>query len=150
MRTFIYLVIILFFASCTDLSDGETYTYTVKNKSGVPVKIYAFNSNSMTPGEVIHTITLQNNEELTKKFEDGSPPKGYNFSDFFGKPSGRSVTDSIRVIYDNTKHQSFNSKNCNGEDRNPINICAYQGVDESFTFTAEDYKNAVNCNSNCE
>lgn len=150
MRTFIYLVIIFFSASCTDLSDGETYTYTVQNKSGVLIKVLAYNTSSVTPEEVIHSTILQNNEELTKKFEDGSPPKGYHFSDFFGKSSGRSVSDSIKIIYDNSKYKSFNSKNCTGVERNPLNICAYQSTEEIFVFTVEDYENAEDCNGNCE
>lgn len=150
MKTLFFLIILSFLACGTDQGITDTYIYTVRNESGVLVKVLAYNSFSSTPEEVIFTTTLENEDEITKKYKDGLPPRGYKFSDFFGKSNGGSVSDSIKVIYNNLKYKNFNSKNCTGGERNPLNICAYQGTEEIFVFTIEDYENAEDCNGNCE
>jgi hypothetical protein len=149
MRTLFFLIT-LFFISCgTDQGETKTYTYTVRNESGVQIKILAYYT--VNPSEVLHTTLLDSGEQITKNFQDGLPPRGYDFRDFFGNLNGRSaMADSIKVIYNNTKFNSFNSKDCNGGNRNPLNTCAYQGIEETFIFTIEDYDNAKDCNGNCE
>lgn len=149
MRKIFFLIALSLLASCTDLGSTDTYTYTVRNESGVIVKVLAYNSFSSTPEEVIFTTILENGDEITKIYKDGLPPRSYKFSDFFGKSNGASVSDSIKVIYNNLKYKSFNSKNCTGGERNPLNICAYQSTEEIFVFTVEDYENAEDCNGNC-
>lgn len=149
MRTFIYLFIIFVFSSCTDLADGETYTYTVRNESGVSIKVLAYH---IYANELLYTTTLENGNEIKKTIKDGSPPRGYSFSVFFAGLNGRrAITDSIKVIYNNTKSKIFISEiNCNGGFRNPLNTCVYSDTEENFVFTVEDYENAEDCNGDCE
>jgi hypothetical protein len=152
MRTMLFLTILCFLSCGTDQGETKTYTYSARNESGVLIKILAYNSLSTTPHEIIYSTTLENGNEIKKIFEDGLPPRGYNFSAFFANLNGRrAITDSIKVIYNNTKYKSFISEiNCSGEFRNPLNTCIYSDSEEIFTFTVEDYENAEDCNGNCE
>ena len=150
MRIVFFLITLSFLACGTDQGSRDTYTYTARNESGVSIKVLAYNTFSSNPEEVIFTTILENGDEITKTFQDGLPPRRYYFRDFFGKSSGRSVSDSIRIIYDNLKFKNFNSKNCSGGERNPLNECVYQSTEEIFVFKVEDYENAEDCNGNCE
>ena len=140
------------FISCTELVSTDTYTYTVRNESGIEIKILAYNTLSTNPNEIIYSSTLENGNEIKKTFEDGLPPKRYNFSSFFANLNGRrAITDSIKVIYNNTKFKSFISEiNCSGGLRNPLNTCIYSDTEEVFIFNVEDYENAEDCNGKCE
>jgi hypothetical protein len=151
-KRILFFIIALSFTACgTDQGATKTYTYTAENESGVPIKVLAYNSLSITPNEITFSTTFENGNKITKTFQDGLPPSGYYFRDFFGSLNGRkAVVDSIKVIYNNVKYKSFNSKDCNGGNRNPLNICAYQSTEEIFIFTVEDYENAEDCNGDCE
>ena len=150
MRALLFLITLLFLSCGTDQGSTDTYTYTARNESGVLIKILAYNTFSVTPEEVIFTTILKNGDEITKKYQDGLPPRRYRYSDFFGKAKGGSVADSIKVIYNNLKYKGFNSKNCTGGERNPLNTCTYQSTEETFIFTVEDYESAEDCNGNCD
>lgn len=147
MKTFIYLVIIFVFSSCTDLADGETYTYTVRNESGVSIKVLAYH---IYTNEVLYTTTLENGNEIKKTIKDGSPPRGYSFSVFFAGLNGRSgITNSIKVIYNNTKFKVYNNDNLTDE-RNPLGPNHNGGrLEATYTLTPDDYENAEDCNGNC-
>lgn len=158
MRTLFFLIT-LFFISCgPDMGETKTYTYTVRNESGVQIKIlayysyYSLNLNAVRHTILLHTTLLNSGEQITKQYQDFLPPRGYNFSSFFANLNGiRSITDSIKVIYNNTKFKSFISEtNCNGGFRNPLNTCIYSDTEETFIFTADDYENAEDCIGNCE
>lgn len=88
---------------------------------------------------------------MTKKFKDGSLPKGYHFREFFAGLNGRrAITDSIKVIYNNKFKIFISEINCNGGFRNPLNTCVYSDTEENFVFALEDYENAEDCNGDCE
>lgn len=55
--------------------------------------------------------------------------------------------DSIVINYSNEKKQIFVLEtNCNGNERNPLNICLYGDTEETFTFIEQDFENASPCN----
>lgn len=151
MKIALFLLALLFFVSCgTDQGETKTYTLVVRNESGVNVKVRAFNTFSSDKSEVIHITSFENNEEISKTYEDGLPPRGYFYSDFFGKLEGTSVADSIQVIFNNERFLSYNDKGCDASGRNPLDLCVYSNVNELFIFTVKDYENAEDCNGNCE
>lgn len=152
MKTILFFTILCLLSCGTDQGETKTYTYTVRNESGVLIKVLAYNTLSATPSEIIYSTTLENGNEIKKTFEDGLPPRGYNFSSFFANLNGRrAITDSIKVIYNNTKFKSFISEiNCSEGFRNPLNTCIYSETEEVFIFNVEDYENAEDCIGNCE
>lgn len=144
MKIILFLFILCFLACGTDQGEIKTYTYIVRNESGVPIKVLAYNSLSITPNEIVYSTTLENGNEIKKTFQDGLPSRGYFFRNFFGNLNGRgNVTDSIKIIYNNLKYKSFNSKDCTGGNRNPLNECLYRNTEETFILTPEDYANAI-------
>lgn len=150
MRTLLFFTILIFLSCGTDQGETKTYTYIVRNESGASIKVLSYNSLSVTPNEIVYSTTLENGNEIKKTFQDGLPPRGYFFRDFFGNLNGRgNVTDSIKIIYNNIKYKSFNSKDCTGGNRNPLNECLYNNTEETFIFLIEDYESAEDCNGNC-
>ncbi len=150
MRTLFFLGT-LFLLSCgPEKGERLTYVYTVKNESGVPIKVLVYNSLGINSDKPVFSITFENKSAITKKYKDTLPPRRYNFSDFFGISNGSFICDSIKVIYNGVKQSAFSNKNCTGGERNPLNICEYGSVEETFIFTKEDYENAEDCNGNCE
>lgn len=152
MRTMLFLTILCFLSCGTDQGETKTYTYTVRNESGVLIKVLAYNTLSTSPSEIIYSTILEKGNELKKTFEDGLPPRSYNFNSFFANLNGRrAITDSIKVIYNNTKFKNFISEiNCSEGLRNPLNTCIYSDTEEIFIFNVEDYENAEDCIGNCE
>ena len=151
MKIALYLISMILLVSCGPGLGGATKTYTlvVRNESGVNVKVRSFNTNSPDKSEVVDIFTFENNEEVSKTYEDGLPPKGYFYSDFFRNPGSSSV-DSIQIIFNNEKFLSYNSETNDPKERNPLDLSIYRNTYELFIFTVEDYKNAVDCNGNCE
>jgi hypothetical protein len=128
----------------TDQGNSKTYTYTIKNTSGYNLKIYSYINEIVDPKVTI----INEGEEITKTYEDFNPPSGYDFSRFFDDAESTMGRDSIIIIYNNEKKQSFISK-CDTE-RNPLNFCIYGDLEEIFVFTSNDYQNAEDCNGDCE
>ena len=59
------------------------------------------------------------------------------------------MRDSLKIVYQNNRVSFFNTNSC--EDvRNPLNVCEYGNLEETFIFTEQDYENAEDCNGNCE
>ena len=145
MKTILCLSLSLWLLACTDMGELTVYNYTVKNESGVNLKIIGYRKYG-TP----HIIHIVNGATVSQRYKDGLPPRGYHFSFFFGSSDGRDYADSIRVIYGNVKYKNFNYKNLNDE-RNPLGPFHNSGkAEETFTFTVEDYENAEDCTGNCE
>lgn len=144
MRTMLFLTILCFLSCGTDQGETKTYIYTVKNESGVSIKLKGYKNNINTAPTIIQ---LENNQELTKTFKDGLPPRGpYGFSDFF-------QSDSLIVLFNNNKKIVYlwESRCENGNDRNPLNSCFHSNNEvETFIFSVEDYENAEDCIGNCE
>ncbi len=149
MKTLFFLGT-LFFLSCgPEQGERKTYVYTVKNESGVPIKVLLYNSLGRGSDNPVSSITFENNSGSTKKYKDTLPLQRYSFSDFFATSNAK-VVDSIRVIYNGVKQSAFSNKNRIGGERNPLNTFIYGSVEETFIFTKEDYENAEDCNGNCE
>lgn len=147
MKKIFFIIISLLCIQCgTDQGSGKTYIYTLKNLSGYNIKIYSYSNLSEFTNP---KVTIVNNgEEITKTYEDFNPPSGYDFSIFFDDAQSTMGRDSIIIIYNNEKKQSFISE-CDTE-RNPLNFCVYSDLEENFEFTANDYENAEDCGGNCE
>lgn len=148
MRILFFLIALsVVFASCTDLGSTDTYTYTVRNESGVDIKIIGYVTFTNVEEYI---ITLKDNEERTQIYKDGSPPRGYHFRYLFGSSNGNRDADSIRIVYDNIKFKNFGINNLSDE-RNPLGPNHNDGgLEATYTITKEDYENAEPCNGNCE
>ena len=144
MKTILCLSLSLWLLACTDMGELTVYKYTVRNESGVGIKLRGYKTNMNTNPTIIQ---LGNNQELSKTFKDGIPPRGpYGFSDFFD-------SDSLVVVFDSKKYLVYlwESRCENGNERNPLNTCFHSNnEEETFTFTVEDYENAEDCTGNCE
>jgi uncharacterized lipoprotein YehR (DUF1307 family) len=141
MKKIILAIFIVFVLCACVQEDLDTYKYTVRNESGKNIIIRSYYS---TSPEVIPVITnLSDSKELTKT---ETTKHTYNFSNFFGDNSSW-IRDSITIIYGGEKIMFFKSDCVN--DRNPLNFCKYNGLEETFIFTKEDYENAEFCDDEC-
>lgn len=144
MKTFSFLITLIFLSCGTDQGEIKTYIYTVRNESGVNVIFKGYKTKIKTPPTIIQ---LDNNQEITKTFKDGLPPRGpYEFSHLF-------QSDSLIVLFNNKKKISYLwGSSCESSNaRNPLNICFHsRNKIETFIFTIEDYNNAQDCNGNCD
>lgn len=145
MKTVLFLISFLLLSCGTDQGSGDTYIYTVRNESGVNVKVKSYLTLYPEVNSIITNISIS--EEIVKKYDDGLPPSGYSFLDFFG--DNNKHRDSLVVIYDNRKVEYFIYKGCSNI-RNPLNLCEYGGLEEVFIFTQQDYESAQDCNGNCD
>ena len=143
MKTIHFLILFLILSCGTDQGSTDTYIYTVRNESGVDIKIIGY-----VPFDTF-IINIKSGKEYTQIYKDGLPPRGYSWNFFYGSSNGNNAADSIKVIYNNIKHKDFSINNI-GDERNPIykpNEIRTKGF---FTFTMEDYENAEDCNGNCD
>ncbi|WP_139959189.1 hypothetical protein [Flavicella sediminum] len=121
-----------------DCSDLPEHTYTLKNDSEKTIRIKSFKSDILD-----NEINLEKGEIYIRKVKNQT----VNFSNIFSSTLLQSI-DSLVVIYDETKMNSFVSSN---EDiRNPIGHFNRDNDIITFIFTEEDYNNAINCEGNCE
>lgn len=147
-KVFLLLLTAIVLGCGTDQGEGKTYKYTVVNESGQPLKIKSYRSNAPKLAPIITTLDV--GQEINKSFYDDLPPSEYNFVVFFGGNEDRH-RDSIVVIYDEKRFNSFKRIGCAGSERNPLNVCMYGGTEEIFVFTEEDYENATPCGDrSCE
>ena len=144
MRALLFLITLLFLSCGTDQGELKTYKYTVRNESSVSIKLRGYKTNINANPTIIQ---LDNNQELSKTFNDGIPPRGpYGFSDFFD-------SDSLVVVFDSKKYLVYlwESRCENGNERNPLNTCFHSNnEEETFIFTIEDYEDSEDCNDNCD
>ena len=147
MKILLLVVVSVFLSvfGCTDIIEPEIYSYTVRNDTGFEIEVKSYIS--MYPNVSPIVTKLSPNEELTKTYKDFLPPRGYDYGYFFASDNSR--RDSLVVIFNVTKIVSFNDENCN-DNRNPLNFCKYSNLEETFTFTEQDYENAEDCNGNCD
>ena len=148
MRTMLFLTILCFLSCGTDQGETNTYTYIVRNESGVDVKIVGY---VRFPNQIEeYIITLNNNEERTQIYKDGLPPRGYHFRYLFGSTNGNFDANSVKIVYNNTKFKVYNNENLL-EERNPLGPNHNEGaLEATYTLTPDDYENAEDCNGNCE
>ncbi len=126
------------------MGERTLYTYAIKNESGKNITINVYRINSPNDPPVI--INLPIGEELTKTYRDGLPPSGYDFTDFF-------QGNSIIVKYENLKTQKYDVYDGLQCDQNPLfksPFCENGSSNVTFTFTAQDYEGAQDCNGNCD
>ena len=146
MRIVFFLITLCFIACGTDQGELKTYKYTVRNKSGVKIKVIGYVTFTNVEEYV---IAINNNDEYTHIYKDGLPPRGYHFRFLFGSSTGNSGADSIKVIYNNVKFKDFNFDNLSDE-RNPLGPNHNHGeLKATYTISKEDYQNAEDCNGNC-
>ena len=81
MRVLFFLIALSLLASCENLVSTDTYTYTVRNESGVNVKIIGYVTFTNVEEFIIN---IENGKEHTQVYEDGLPPRGYHFRYSFG------------------------------------------------------------------
>jgi len=130
---------------CTDMGSTDTYNYTIRNESGVNIKIIGY----LMYTKDTYIINLENMKERTQIYKDGLPPRGYDWKSFYGSSNGMGYSvDSIKVIYNNTKYKDFNFRNIDDK-RNPISNQTGNLI-ETYTYTRDDYEKAKDCNGNCE
>ena len=86
---------------------------------------------------------MDQEEEITKVFQDGLPPVGYIYGVFFGG-------DSLVVRYYNERYNTFVFTSRAGSNRNPLNTCEYHSTEEYFAFSTQDFENATPCDGVCE
>lgn len=149
MKKAIVALIAVLTYSCwgPDMGDGTLYTYTIKNESGKNITIKANRIGFPNNPPVITNLSI--GEKLTKTYRAYPPSGSYEFSDFFADENTR-IIDTITVIYDNTKFRGFKGVCGDGNNRNLLNPCIYNGTDVTFIFTAQDYEDAQDCNGNCD
>ncbi|MCF6213956.1 MAG: hypothetical protein L3J45_08025 [Flavobacteriaceae bacterium] len=123
----------------------KTYRYTIRNESGVKMRIIGY----LQYNEVPYIINLENGEERTQTYKDGLPPRGYSWNFFYGSSNGEFYADSLKVIYNNVKYKDFSYKNVD-DNRNPLYYYNNVITEGSFTFLKEDYQDAEDCNGNCD
>lgn len=141
---FTSIILLTLLNSCGTDQGSKTYKLTLKNNSGKDITINAFvtANNLEEPSQVTN---LANEEQITKVYESSAPLlEIYNFASLFGG-------DSIVVQFNNERTISHVvAINCGSNLRNPLNNCEYNKQEETFTFTEEDYENAIPCDGDCE
>ena len=111
-------------------------------KQGKSIIIKSYLSSFPNVSPIVTNLSV--GEELIKT---ETTRHSYSFADFFGKND--SSRDSLKIVYQNNRVSFFNTNSC--EDvRNPLNVCEYGNLEETFIFTEQDYENAEDCNGNCE
>lgn len=136
------LLLTLFGCFGTDQGKGKFFRFNVMNESGKVIKIAAYLSQYPKVAPIITTLDI--GETITKTHQDGLPPSSpYSYGAFLG--DGENRRDSLKIIYSNSKIQFFTME-CSEDKRNPLNFCVYNGTEETYIFTEEDYENAIPCN----
>ena len=135
MKTMCFLILFLLL-SC-GIDKGETYNYTIKNESGVDIKIIGYVRFDR------FIINIKNEQQYTQVYEDGLPPRGYHFKYLFGSSNGNDAADSIRIVYNTIKFTVFDFDNLSSE-RNPLGPNHNDGgVEAIYTITQQDYETAT-------
>lgn len=140
----------LFLNSCfifPDCKEKVYYRKTIKNMSGVKIKIKSINTSWSTP----EYIYLLNN--LDSLFLDGTYLKGPGGSEALVEVIKGKYADSIIVIFNNDRKIVYEPCSPLGICDNPRNIFDWRHVQTDismYTFTPEDYANALLCNGSCE
>jgi len=155
-----YLSALFLLCGLTSCHYEKVFTYTLRNESGVPVKINA-QSRDDKPKKI---ISLNHEEEITEEYISRNPREFYDLDGYFNRPL------FLEVIYKNEKKEVFITPHLIDHpmashvdsleayidtlrvlsDKNPLNTYFYQGQEVTFLFTEEDYENATDCGGDCE
>ena len=162
---FLFILVSSVSISC-DTDDSDVKTYILENQSGVDIKLKLYTEMKRTDGSIqnVTYLDLPNG----KSWKEMNYSKDYNFILFMEaidtSRSFKDVFNTVEVIYDNKKRKKFveeyqiesgDCRNVFGEkvicdDRNFLNASIYNGVNEHFIFTVEDFDNAEECNGSCD
>jgi hypothetical protein len=143
-KAIIAFIAMLMFNCGPEQGERTLYTYTIKNDSGKNITIKAYRINRPDIAPVITNLPI--GAKLTKTYQDGLPPTGYNFIDYF-------QGDSIIVKYENLKTQKYDVYDGLKCDQNPLfksPFCERSSPEITFIFTVQDYEDAQDCNGNCD
>ena len=139
MKKLICLSLILINNACVD-QGSSNIDYTIFNQTDKSVKILGFNTrldvNANGKSEPI--VISPNSEFKVTRVTGIENNTGFRFYSIQG-------VDSVRVIFNNLKIKTFGGIN----DDTPHDI--FTGGDDNKSFiTEQDYKNAEDCNGDCE
>ena len=160
---FIITFCIVFLTNCE--RDPAIYHYAIENQSGVDIKLKIYYRTKDDRAVDIKYLALNNGQKIEKTHKNYGAPDEYYFADFF--EINNEIINTVEVIYDSHRRTVFEQQRVksivdnkceilvSGEEvpcnpRNFLNIFYYQGVNEHYIFTAEDYEEAEDCNGDCE
>lgn len=144
--------------------DPTTYHYTLENQSGVPIQLKLYSLKKEGQISLTTYINLDNGQKIEKRVKRYPPSSEYNFVEFFRQREGS--LNTIEVFYNNKKKTVFYQQRYTSvientcedtfgrevpcDPRNLLNTFIYKNVNEHYIFTVEDYRQANDCNGNCE
>lgn len=146
---YLYILITLSLFGCW-FGDLDVYTATVKNQSGVTIKVIGYYN-----GDSQLTTDIENEEEITKIFKtdrrEFDPRYFFTSTVKDGEVHRSSFTDSIKVIYNNNEKYRI-SKYSFVQEKDSIGYYIGTGYTSgsTFVFTKEGYENGIDCNGACE
>ena len=148
-----YILIFTAILLSTSCERNDDYSIEFKleaiNQSGVELRIYGYEN-----GILFKDFTISDEDTISYSYEGSfiGNSEDFGFQHLFGG-------DSVRVIFDNKKHQIFVKKyalSTMGE-RNFFRLTCIDDLDDrknqmllQYTFTEEDYQNAEFCNEECD
>lgn len=147
-----FLIILISFIGCVT-EEGNTYYYTIQNNSGVTVEIIPYSQQGdLLPNK---KTVLLNGQSISKKDFSGTPGGGSpNIAAAI--PSDGYLT-KVEFVFNNIKKKTYQRcgfsingvvGDCN-ETRNIFREEYNNEETEIYTFTPDDYQNAIDCNGNC-
>lgn len=138
--------------------EGETYEYSIENKSGQDIVFKLYTQMKRTDNSIqnVYYIHLPKGEKLYKEYYSTYYDFRSLFQDYYQAPQNELPFNTIEVIYGNKKKkilvEQYESEKggCRNifeekvpcDDRNPLNRTRYQNKKEHFIFTPEDYQQA--------
>ncbi|TVZ25915.1 hypothetical protein JM83_0856 [Gillisia sp. Hel_I_86] len=150
----IFNLLLLLTVGCSDRSDKPvTYRFEIINESGGDIKIKSYNS-AFAP-ILVKEIKIQDGGLYKENFLSRKSGRSYLFSDVFN-------ADSLKIIYRDRRIASFycynifsNQEEGCDEENNILAVVEDYSSDEDvilrrYTFTTENYENAMPCDGDCE
>lgn len=139
MKQLFYLFTFFILNSCVDQQSSDI-DFTLFNQTDKTVKVLGFNTqlDVNTNGKAEPIIINPNSKFSVTRFTGLGSDTSFSFYSV-------QFVDSVRVVFNNNRVKVYGGIN----DSTPHNI--FQGGKNHQHFiTEQDYKNAENCNGNCE
>lgn len=141
---FIFLII-----SCDKNQNIATFNFTIYNDTGVNIVLKP--SSSKSEEIIINTGNFYNQKiEVAERFNNSR--EFNNFKNSIFKTSERLV-----VVFDGDRKLVFecqgfddNGLGCNEPDNILTTIAPENSLEVTYTFTTDDFNNAIPCNGNCD
>lgn len=158
MKHIIYFLIIVVLNSCGPEAEMFQRQYVIENNSSVPIELQFYRDGELNFR--FATTQLENGERLEGLILDrsGGPWTELGEENNLRLPSLSFETDSLRIIYDNSKIAIFSRNNSSNGfvfipiDRNMLTHTDYSDIGGDkflFTINKSDFENATDCNGNC-